>query len=526
MTRETMERIDACLAGTLDEAGFAELQREMRADPVVREHYCRQAEIHGRLEWELGEPAQAMVHGKRPAPPARVRSSRAPLWAAAAAVVALAGGFVLFRADRPPVIATDPPLEIPAATDFVARITRDTGAEWAGTGHASGAWLRAGELRLEKGSAEITFDSGATVVLEARAVLEVTSPTRARLDRGKATVHIPQQASDFVFETPSTQLSQRMTRFGVVVEDDGQSEIHVLDGRVELTGKWGQLQSLVLEKDRPVRVDGAGALLAARRYAPENFPAAQPASPDLLPPWFQHWSFDTATTAEDTFRDSGRRPDDMPAFPAQVRLASPDASVGLIGGRFGNAVGFNGRDGFLATRFPGIEGNAPRSVAFWIRIPPDTPDTFAYSMISWGSPTAGEKWQIGWNTGSDNRGTRGAIRTEVGLGYHVGSTDLRDGDWHHVVSIFLGGKDARSASHIRHYIDGRLESTTATGDRAVNTRIEGADAYPVSIGRRIEDDGVFRTFKGDLDEIYLFPLALTPEQVVSLYQSNTPPAIR
>jgi hypothetical protein len=35
-------------------------------------------------------------------------------------------------------------------------------------------------------------------------------------------------------------------------------------------------------------------------------------------------------------------------------------------------------------------------------------------------------------------GVLGAIRTEVGGGYLVGSTNIADGRWHHVVSLFNG----------------------------------------------------------------------------------------
>ena len=61
MRRHTLEQIDACLEGSLDEEGFASLQQELRENPNALDHYCRQAEIHGRLQWELGEPAQSLA---------------------------------------------------------------------------------------------------------------------------------------------------------------------------------------------------------------------------------------------------------------------------------------------------------------------------------------------------------------------------------------------------------------------------------------------------------------------------------
>jgi hypothetical protein len=521
MKRHTLEQIDACLEGSLDEEGFASLQQELRENPDALDHYCRQAEIHGRLQWELGEPAQSLF---REATPAQRLPLPFSLKLAAAAVLALSALFT-FHLTRPATTAgTQAPPAPESAT--LGRITRSLNAEWASHPHEPGDWIGPGTFRLTAGSVEITFDCGATVLIEGNSTLTLSSPTRARLESGKATVDIPAQARGFVLETPSTLLSQHNSRFGVAVDGDGSAEVHVLQGRVELNGKWGDLSSLMLGKNKPVRVNRQGILLAGERYRADQFPVRPPPGPELLPAWYLHWSFDTAATTRDTFRDSGPRPPQMPTFPAEVRLTGTQASVSLIPGRFGNAVQFNGNDAFLATAFPGIAGNSPRTIAFWIRIPEDTSELFAYSILSWGTPQAGGKWQIGWNTGFDNSGLRGAIRTEVQGGFQIGSTNLVNGRWHHVAIVFPGGADSSNSRHIRHYINGTLEPSTALKSHPVNTRIDGSSALPLSIGRRIESDAYFRTFKGDLDELYILPTALTPEQIQALHDANSPPATR
>jgi hypothetical protein len=528
MNRETLERIDACLEGSLDEAGFAGLQRELRENPAALDHYCRQAELHGRLEWELGEPAQALVRDV----PRPVRATAKPrtrwrsLALAAAAVLVLALGISPLLKDRSAPAAVQIPPAPPAEPEYVGRVTRSVGATWKSRPFQTGDWVEPGTLNLGAGSVEITFDCGAAVLLEGGSSLILTSATRARLESGKATVAIPAEARGFIFETPSTLLSEHDSRFGVAVDSDGSAEVHVLEGRVELNGKWGDLSSLMLAKNKPVRVNREGILLAGERYRPEQFPIRPPAGPELLPDWFLHWSFDSAATTRDTFRESGRRPPGMPAFPAEVRLTGDKASVGLIPGRFGNAVQLNGEDAFLATGFPGIAGPDPRSIAFWVRLPANSSEIFAYSILSWGAAQVGGKWQVGWNTGTDNRGTRGAIRTEVQDGYQIGSTNLLDGRWHHVAIVFLGGPGSGTTSHLRHYVDGRLEPTTAVKARPISTIVSGPKALPLSIGRRIESGPYFRTFKGELDELYILPTALTPEQIQALYHANQPPATR
>jgi ferric-dicitrate binding protein FerR (iron transport regulator) len=525
MNRDTMERIDACLDGSLDEAGFAELQRELREDPAALDHYCRQAELHGRLEWELGEPAQALLReGPRPARiPVKAGTRWRPLALAAAAALALVLGHFLRDRTPPATGRVEPPP--PAEADYVGRVTRSLDAAWASRPLQAGDWVGPGTLDLGAGSAEITFDCGATVLLEGRSSLTLTSATRARLESGKATVAIPPEARGFVLETPSTLLSEHNSRFGVAVESDGSAEVHVLEGRVELNGKWGDLSSLMLAKNKPVRVNREGILLAGEKYRPEQFPVRPPAGRELLPDWFLHWSFDSAATTRDTFRESGIRPPGMPAVPAEIRITGEKGSVGLIPGRFGSAVQFNGEEAFLATAFPGIAGDTPRSVAFWVRLPANSSEIFAYSILSWGSTQAGGKWQVGWNTAHDNSGTRGAIRTEVQGGYRIGSTNLLDGRWHHVAIVFLGGPGSGTGD-IRHYVDGRLEPTTSLKPQAIATEVAGPKALPLSIGRRIEPDPYFKTFKGELDELYILPAALTPEQIQALHQANRPPPVR
>lgn len=521
MNRHTMERIDAALEGKLDAAEFEALQEELRQDPVALDHWCHQAAIHGRLEWELADQAVPF------SPPAVSKARQAFHRWAAAAVLVLAGlGIGLLIGRGKPAVQGISPVALQAG-ETVGRITATRDPQWVGTALATGDWVQTGTLELRSGSAVITFDCGATVRLKAPARLHVTSPTRTLMESGKATVEIPRQAYGFVFETPTTEISRRMSRFAVAVDDDGHSEIHVLDGQIQLAGKLGDLDTLDLGKNKAVRLAEDGKVMSATRYQVDQLTTSLPESADLLPEWYLHWGFDTTDTNSGTFKETGIHPELTERFDAQVHLPHADSVVSLVPGRFGNAVHMNGQRGFLATDFPGFSGASPRSIAFWVRIPPDTPENLAYSFLSWGTKDVqGGKWQMGWNTGNDNAGVVGAIRTEVQGGYHIGSTDLRTGRWHHIVSVFSGGQGADVASHVRHYVDGRLDPTTAVLSKTVDTRTSGDTSLPLTLGRRIEADGFYRTFSGELDEVFLFPTALTPEQIEQLYRENHPPGLR
>ena len=167
----------------------------------------------------------------------------------------------------------------------------------------------------------------------------------------------------------------------------------------------------------------------------------------------------------------------------------------------------------------GVSGSRPRTVSFWVKIPPNATKKENYSFVSWGNSKAnGEKWQIGWN-GLTESGTIGAIRTEFRNGYVVGETDLRDGRWHHIVSLFIGGDDADVATHVRHYVDGRLEAVTGFQRKRVSTNIDSINSKPVSFGRKM--DGPKSFLKAKVDELYIIDAAVTPRQVRRLMEQNS-----
>ena len=528
MNRDTTRKIDACLEGVITPDEFQSLQDELRNDPGALDHWCHQAELHGRLEWDLA-PQSIPTQIRRP----RLRVGRYVAAAAALLVLGL-GSRLLIKPQSggqiPPQVIAPPATDSPApfGDTPVARLTSCKDARWSGTSPELGKWIAPGELELTGGTALITFDSGASVQLNGPSRLHPVSATRVLLESGEAVVHIPPQANGFVFETPTSEISRRMSRFQATVDEQGHTTLQIIDGQVQVAAKSGDLTTSVLEKNRKVSIDDKGSMLLLAAPNINRIPVTLPEYPDLLPQWFMHWGFETTDTAAGTFKETGLHEGYARPAHAQAHYAHPDGAVSLVPGRFGNAIRLNGQLAFLVTGFPGISGNSPRTVACWVKIDPETPDSLAYSILAWGSLSkeGGKKWQLSWNSGMDNSGTRGAIRTEVEGGYQVGSTDLRTGRWHHVVSVFTGGEGANTTGSLRHYVDGRLESTTATKPHAVNTLTNGRTSLPVTIGRRIEKEGIYRSFRGELDEIYIFPTALAPEQIDQLYRANQVPGLR
>ncbi len=177
-----------------------------------------------------------------------------------------------------------------------------------------------------------------------------------------------------------------------------------------------------------------------------------------------------------------------------------------VAGVVGGALNFDGADHHVnVPGYKGIGGAAPRTIAGWIR---STAGDAA--IMSWGDDVASNKWIFRLQTGN---GTPGAIRVEVNGGYTVGSTDLRDNEWHHVAAVVPDG--AGNVQDVLLYVDGELEVVSASLDEPLNTSA-GADV-------RIGQDHSSREFVGAMDDLYLYDRALAIDELGMLYGGGAGP---
>ncbi len=532
MNPNTIKLIGQALDQTIEPQEFEELQKILKTDPEAFENYCLQAEMHGRLMSEL--KAKIADVGKPKVIPF-YRKSVAKV--AAIAAVLVLSGVSIYRvvSDDAPrsvtPIAQDKPEEdkvrdVADKTNFVARITNAEKAVWGSPDIGVGSWLRPGSLKLLSGKAEITYDSGARVVLSGPAEINSLSAHLAKLTTGKAVVHIPNQAAGFSLETPTSTFSDQACSFALSVENDS-TDIHVFKGSVEAASSSDLAAVKMLAVNEAFSfTDKSQLLIEATKFDSDNFRQELVVNSDTEKFDYFKWSFDSL--ADNAFPESGSKPfTGNSAIIKQLKRMPGEASAQSIPGPFGRAIRFEGKGSYLSTPAPDIIGASERTVAFWVRVPKNVTKKESYAFYAWGEPRSrsGTKWQIAWNTRNDNTGTLGAIRTEFGGGYVVGSTDLRDGKWHHITSVYLGQGDGEAdvTNQVRHYVDGKLEHVSASKHRSIYTKVNEASGQLAYIGRRLEDDNFFHSLRADMDEIYLFPAALTPAQIETLYLANKVP---
>lgn len=102
------------------------------------------------------------------------------------------------------------------------------------TAYRAGDSIGAGQIQIDAGVVEIVLLSGASVIIEGPAALDLKTPFKGVLHSGKVRVHVPPQARGFVIQTSKAQYVDLGTEFAVEVKGNGDQELHVFDGEVEV----------------------------------------------------------------------------------------------------------------------------------------------------------------------------------------------------------------------------------------------------------------------------------------------------
>ena len=194
----------------------ARLQELLAADPDARRLYFDYLDLHLALGQTVGAAAL-----RRESPPIR----RPRRWIGAVAAAGLFGIVLLFFSTRPAVAAP------------VAVLVQSASARFYGAGEALrlGGPVAANQpYALRAGRVEVRFSSGAEAILEGPAVFEVRDPMRMKVTYGKCSVHVGKGAEGFAVETPLTRIVDRGTRFAVDVDDGGETEVQVVEGKAEV----------------------------------------------------------------------------------------------------------------------------------------------------------------------------------------------------------------------------------------------------------------------------------------------------
>lgn len=528
MSAQDQQRLDElihrALDGIIQPDESLELQCTLKDSATARQYFHQIVDLHTELEWMLNSEVIDIPLGITPPAPAPKADTSTP-WATASGWLAFAASIVLavilYLNNTSTKPRTAESIESATELPYIARTnySADASLNPLSSIKKADTWITAGTIILDEGTLGLTFDTGTQLVIEAPSTFEIESPSRATLHSGNAVAKVPEPAIGFTIHTPNSSVVDLGTEFAVQVNGE-VSTVKVLDGEVQAyaNNQQGEIEDLILSSNESVTIAPS---------TPSTF--TQIASFEA--PRFHDWNLFYQPQSDwihFDFENDGLYCKASGSWGANAHAVFKSAhqhadSPATIPGVFGSALKFDGRGSYIQTNLDGVTGDHPRSVAFWVKIPPGQPED-AVAIVAWGQPNKGKRWQIGINH-KRGYGTLGAIRTDFSHGFVTGSTDLRDGKWHHVASVYIGGYSKDVASHIRHYVDGKLESVSQhrlnnKGIRTVTDENSTDDNIMIGF-RQNSTHNTIPPMKASIDELYIFDQAILPSQIQSLIDSNT-----
>ncbi len=207
--------IHAKLDGEITPEQHAQLEDLLRESWQARRLYLELADQDARL---LLQPS---VNSGRMQPALKRQTVR--WWPAVAAAAAVLAAVMIWPREK---------AEAEEATSLgCAMLSQVLDADFGSNLLRSGDTITPGTIKLSKGLAQIEFFSGATVLIEGSAEIEIISAWEARCVSGRVRVHVPPAAKGFLMQAPDLKLEDLGTEFALNVVDQ-KSAVHVFEGEV------------------------------------------------------------------------------------------------------------------------------------------------------------------------------------------------------------------------------------------------------------------------------------------------------
>lgn len=224
-------QITALLENDLGSIEREHLEELLRGDWECRRYWLEAMDLHAALLQDGG-----LSSGKFAvcAPVVRKKNAFSPriIFAAAAAIALSATAAFLAgnhaKSDRSVASNAGQPKEEQTGSGC-AVITQIHG----NPGQAAGTILKPGILKTNGGLMRIEFFSGAYLLVEGKAELEIVSAWAAECLSGKVRASVPPAAEGFQLNAPGMDLVDIGTEFGVSVDADGTAQVHVFEGEVQ-----------------------------------------------------------------------------------------------------------------------------------------------------------------------------------------------------------------------------------------------------------------------------------------------------
>jgi len=520
-------RLERLIAAYLDQELTADDKRELEemllASSKAREIFLDHAEWHGLLREQALQSHTSLLMAPEPPKPWKVIRFGRKAWLGTAIAACIALGWWLLprHDDMDPATANQGRTP---ASERVALLAQAINVKWeeGGGNFGTGSALPKGWLKISSGTLRLDFYSGARVIVEGPASIELLSPDLARLEKGKLTARVPPPAEGFTVISSDLRVVDRGTEFGMNVSGANDCEVHVFDGEVELQGEvpataekalfQGNAVSIregkwtAMPADRRSFADPAAVLTAAVRESEAQWTAWKEASRKLsrMPGLKVYFDFEGLHAGD-------------PTIPNRASGAEENSSGTVIGcdslpGRWSQkgAVGFAKSSDRVRFR---TSGTTP-SLTLMARVRVDSLPQSHNHLLSMAPEKVGE---VHWKLDQSGRLVLG-VRADAKLAYDSWErlesprivTDQDFGRWMLLVTVIDG-----SQGLMKHYVNGR-QIAAAKMKRPTVIQLGMANLGNFDASAPEFKSSIVRSFNGRIDEFALFTRALEAAEIAAM----------
>lgn len=520
--REFETALSRLFDNDLDADELRQLENHLLQSSDARRLYFDYADLHAILQPALAaaSPTTAAVVVARSLHRQRSRSALFATVAAAAVLVITAVVLALVHARevRPAVAFRSSPGSV---------FTLAHAREMNGSG---GSVLEPGStLKLSQGAVEFKFKSGVRSVIQAPASIVLQSENMLRLHQGTGWFEVPTKARGFTVITDEMRVVDFGTVFCIEAHPDHQDEVHLFRGKVRTDALGGLHESREMTSPSALRV------LANGHF--ETVPPQESRFASQLPSSLPYlaWSFD------------GDNP-----LAAQVRMPGAGNPAGTIqspdsdgkgshfqSGKFGNALKLQAPGEFFSADWTGITGDAPRSVAFWLKMPrcrlAPGDEINGAILVGWGEQMAGERVPLNrkWTVHLDYSADRHPMLNVSygGFWYYFPTVVLDDDQWHHLAVVYNGNSNEKGHPCTTLYLDGEEINGLPEHHEPLDLRPSGVVNVDTRAKAPLVVGGQFNwttpwipnpksNFTGNIDELHVISGAINRDQVRGLMLNN------
>jgi hypothetical protein len=343
--------------GVITPENRAQLMDLMRAHESVRDLYLKHVElsvlIHQAAESriELGTMPVSIETLRRE----KRKSALLSLAYAAAAMVVLGLGLLFWKVGlnyRSP----SPWIALESSNDAAYAVVRGEQDAQAGDNLMPGD-----QITLKRGLLQFRFPSGVEAIIEGGCQLELISGNTVRMDGGMGWFRVPANARGFTVRTKLGRVVDLGTEFGIRFDNRSDLEVHVAKGLVKVAPALPGTVEIQVTEGKAMRFDSDGKGVPLELKSSLFRQQFSKQVPHI------HWSFNHLI--DGAFPARGMLPTigDFSVRPRRLDGAVIKSADCLTDGIHGKAFSMKGDGLFAESFYPGIEGDAPRTVAAWVR---------------------------------------------------------------------------------------------------------------------------------------------------------------